>query len=143
MSHISHELKTPLGIIKGYAEGIQDGVKEEKREYYMGVILEEIDRMNHLILNMLELSKQEYNALNNQEYFNIKGLIEKSCKTFEVQLKQKGMSISIDGDFKDVWGSKFNISGVIVNLLSNAIKYGYEDSIISIRGKIVGDRNYV
>ncbi|MDF2486301.1 MAG: sensor protein, partial [Herbinix sp.] len=57
VANVSHELKTPLGIIKGYSEGIRDGVKAEKKDYYINVILDEITRMDEMILEMLEISK--------------------------------------------------------------------------------------
>lgn len=143
VANISHELKTPLSIIKGYAEGIIDGVKKEKREYYMHVILEEIDKMGKLIMSMLDLSKQEYASLDNIEDIDICKLINKSLRSFEVKLSEKNLSVNIEGEYKVVKGNKLNISSVIENLLSNSIKHGLMGSTIDIRGEVKGNKNYV
>jgi two-component system sensor histidine kinase VanS len=59
ISNVSHELKTPLSIVKGYVEGIRDGISETKRDRYLEVILGETDKMEALIKDMLELAKLE------------------------------------------------------------------------------------
>jgi two-component system, OmpR family, sensor histidine kinase VanS len=63
IANTSHELKTPLGIVKGFAEGLQDGVADDKRDRYLTLIVNETDRMNTLIMDMLELSKLEAKAI--------------------------------------------------------------------------------
>ena len=62
VSSVSHELKTPLGIIKGFAEGIKDNIVENKKEYYINVILDEIEKMDELVLDLLDLAKLESKA---------------------------------------------------------------------------------
>lgn len=143
VANISHELKTPLSIIKGYAEGIYDGVKKEKKDYYIKVILEEIDRMNKLIFDMLELSKHEHSKLEKIENFEIRSLIDKAVASMEVKLDEGNVDIRLEGDFCTVRGSRFNISGVIINLLSNAIKHCAPNSTIRVRGEVKGKRNYI
>ncbi|WDV45111.1 HAMP domain-containing sensor histidine kinase [Clostridiaceae bacterium M8S5] len=143
VANVSHELKTPLGIIKGFAEGLKDGVKKEKKNYYIDVILDEIEGMNKLILDMLELSKIEHKKLNKIEEFEIKDVIDKVLNTLEVKLKERRIDIKVYGDFKKVKGDKFNIEQVLKNFLSNAIKYGSEDSTIEIKGKTLQKKNYI
>lgn len=143
VANVSHELKTPLGIIKGFAEGIKDGIKKEKSNYYMDVILDEIEKMNALILNMLELSKIEAGQDTLQEVFNVKKLIEKTVKLLEMPIQKKQLKISIEGDYTAVQGVKFQIDQVIVNLLSNAVKHGREGTEIIVTGDIRDGNHYI
>ena len=59
VSSIAHELKTPLAIIHSYAEGLQSGISAEKQDHYLTVILEETERMDSLVMEMLDLSRLE------------------------------------------------------------------------------------
>ncbi len=62
ISGVSHELKTPLGIIKGFAEGIKDGIAKDKTDVYIDVILDEVDKMNALVIDMLDLSRLQLDS---------------------------------------------------------------------------------
>lgn len=143
VANISHELKTPLGIIKGFAEGIKDGIKKEKSDYYLEVILDEIEKMNILILDMLELSKIEAGKTGDKEEFDILKLINKTVNILEIPIKEKGLSIDVEGDFSRVYGIKFQIDQVIMNLISNAVKYCINNTTIRITGEIIDDNNYI
>lgn len=143
IANVSHELKTPLGIIKGFAEGIKDGIKKEKVEYYLDVILDETDRINALIYDMLELSKIEAKKIQTKEEFYIKVLIKEIVEIFSIQLNNKGLKIEIAGEFNKVYAVKLQIKQVIINLLSNAVKYCVDKTVIKITGEIKGEYNYV
>lgn len=143
VANVSHELKTPLGIIKGYAEGIKDGIKKEKSDYYIDVILDEIEKMNVLILDMLELSKIEAGKGKEEEVFQVINLIEKTVKLLEIPMEDKDLHMQIKGEFTTVKGVKFQIDQVIVNLLSNAVKYGEPKTDIKITGRIEEGYQYI
>ncbi|QUH29957.1 sensor histidine kinase [Vallitalea guaymasensis] len=143
VANISHELKTPLGIIKGFAEGIKDGIKKEKTDYYLEVILDEIEKMNTLILDMLELSKFETGKIEDKEEFDIIKLINKAVTLLEIPIRDKQLKIDIKGDFTNVYGVKFQIDQVIMNLISNAVKYCTNNTTIIITGEIINHTNYI
>lgn len=136
IANISHELKTPLGIVKGFAEGLQDGVASDKRDRYLALIINETDRMNALIMDMLELSKFEAKAIRLQpRSLSITNLIQKVIESFAQQLENKHLQIRVENDDEEelfVQADPRRIEQVVLNLLSNAIRYAVENSIITI-----------
>ena len=135
-ANISHELKTPLGIVKGFAEGLQDGVANDKRDRYLALIINETDRMNALIMDMLELSKFEAKAIRLQpRSLSITNLIQKVNESFAQQLESKHLQVKINNDEEEelfVQADPRRIEQVVLNLLSNAIRYATENSVITI-----------
>jgi len=132
---VSHELKTPLAIIRAYAEGLIDGVSEKKKDKYMNVIIEETKKMDTLVLDMLENSKLEAGAekLNIKRY-SVKKIAEKYIKLFDENFRQKDLNVILncDGDgIADFDCDK--IEQVISNFLSNAWKNSFEG------GKVIVD----
>lgn len=144
VSGVSHELKTPLGIIRGYAEGVRDDVFEDK-SYYLDVIIEETEKMDNLVLDMLELSKLESaNFKINKQYFDIYSLIEFVINKFEYALREKDVDVVLRKRTRQsiVFADEFRIEQVIVNYMSNAIRYSKKNKNIFIdvkhqNGKII------
>ncbi|ACT01745.1 sensor histidine kinase [Paenibacillus sp. JDR-2] len=136
VANISHELKTPLGIVKGFAEGLQDGVADDKRERYLALIVNETDRMNALIMDMLELSKFEVKAVKlNIERFSLTNLVREVASSFTQQLESKQLRLRVRQDGERelfVYADRRRIEQVLLNLLSNAIRHAIEDSAIVI-----------
>ncbi|MGK5510254.1 ATP-binding protein [Brevibacillus formosus] len=136
IANISHELKTPLGIVKGFAEGLKDDVAHEKRERYMDVILSEVDKMNELIMDMLELSKFEAKAiLLCRQSFPVSEIIDRVAASFQLQLanKQVRLWLALPEEI-NVWADPRRIEQVIVNLLGNAVRHANPSSEIRITG---------
>ncbi|MCM3628368.1 cell wall metabolism sensor histidine kinase WalK [Paenibacillus glycanilyticus] len=136
VANISHELKTPLGIVKGFAEGLQDGVADDKRERYLGLIVNETDRMNALIMDMLELSKFEVKAVRLQvERFSMTDLVRQVANSFMQQLESKHLRLRVRQDGEEdlyVQADRRRIEQVLLNLFSNAIRHATEDSVLTI-----------
>ncbi|MFF2482318.1 sensor histidine kinase [Paenibacillus sp. NPDC058071] len=134
IANISHELKTPLGIVKGFAEGLQDDVARDKRERYLQHIVNETDRMNALIMDMLELSKFEAKAIRLQLEVIMPGrLVRNVAATFDQELHSKGLRIHIRE--QEEWLAKADprrMEQVMINFLSNAVRHAAEDSTIYI-----------
>ncbi|MDQ0113326.1 sensor histidine kinase [Paenibacillus harenae] len=136
IANISHELKTPLGIVKGFAEGLQDEVASDKRDRYLSLIVNEADRMNALIMDMLELSKFEAKAIQLlPRRLPLLGLIQKVADSFDQQLESRQLRIQFNADEGDkpfVTADARRIEQVVLNLLSNAIRHAEENSVITI-----------
>lgn len=136
IANISHELKTPLGIVKGFAEGLQDGVASEKRDRYLSLIVNETDRMNALIMDLLELSKFEAKAIRLQpRSLSITILIQKVADSFAQQLESKHLQFrinTVEVEEMFVKADPRRMEQVVLNLLSNAIRHAVENSVITI-----------
>ncbi len=134
IANISHELKTPLGIVKGFAEGLQDDVAADKRERYVQLIVAETDRMNALIMDMLELSRFEVKAVKLKEQpvhivKHIRGLLH----SFAPQLDSRHLHVQTSGD-DELWliADPRRIDQVLLNLLSNAVRHAHEGGTIAV-----------
>ncbi|MGO4369611.1 sensor histidine kinase [Paenibacillus sp. MCAF20] len=136
IANISHELKTPLGIVKGFAEGLQDEVASDKRDRYLALIVNETDRMNALIMDMLELSKFEVKAVQLQpRRLLLTTLIRKAADSFDQQLESRQLAIRFIVDEEKpmfVMADARRMEQVVLNLLSNAIRHATQNSTITI-----------
>ncbi|MED0933541.1 HAMP domain-containing sensor histidine kinase [Bacillus mobilis] len=124
ISGVSHELKTPLSVIRSFAEGIKDGVSKDTT-YYTDVILEETENMNRLIVEMLELAKLESGTYKlDMTTFSIGELIQQVYTKLLFSMEEKHLQVNIDVDSSIfVKANRSRIEQVVVNLLSNAIRY--------------------
>ena len=130
ISDVSHELKTPIAIIQGYAEGLKENVNtdEESRNYYADVILDEAGKMDKLVKELLELMKLEYGKreFNNQQ-FNIVELIEEVIKKSNVMYEEQNIKVIVNGQNPTyVFADDFYIEQVVTNYFTNAIKHAKE-----------------
>ena len=138
---VSHELKTPIGIIEGYAEGLKDGiVSGDNALEYLETIIDESKKMSILVTNMLEISRLESGVIKpNLEIFNINRLIKNLVNKFTIEANENGLRITFDEktDFSYVKADRFKMEQVLTNLITNAIKYTPEnnDIVVSISMK--------
>lgn len=127
VNSVSHELKTPIGIIEGYAEGIKDGiVSDQDILVYLETIIDEAKKMGVLVSNMLELSKIESGIQEPKlEIFNINRLINKIVKKHTIDAEENSLSITFTPytDYSYVLADRFQMEQVLTNLVTNAIKY--------------------
>ena len=136
ISDVSHELKTPIALIQGYAEGLQENVvkDEESKQYYCSIILDEAEKMNKLVMQLLTLSKLEYgNEEVRKQEFNLTKLIDDILKKFSVILSEK--QINVDFTTKNniyVNADEFMIDQVVSNYLNNAVNHISGDRKIDI-----------
>ena len=126
-ANVSHELKTPIGIIEGYAEGLKDGiVSGEDAQMYLETIIDESKKMSILVSNMLELSKLESGTTKpNLEGFNINRLITKVLKKHKPDFEENNFNINFNSStpYSYVYADPFQMEQVLTNLITNAIKY--------------------
>ncbi len=130
ISDVSHELKTPIALIQGYAEGLVENVNsdEESRKFYAEVILDESNKMDTLVKQLLELMKLEYGTRDfNNEKFNIMELINEVIRKCKVMLEDKNIQIKFEEKSPVyVVADEFYIDQVITNYFTNAIKHAKE-----------------
>ncbi len=135
MANVSHDLRTPLTMIKMYAEMIRDisGDNKEKREKNLKIIIDETDRLSLLVNDILDLSKIESSQDLELENFNICQMIQSILERFSV-MTQQGYTFSVEApEALTVRGDVSRIQQVIYNLLGNAINYTGEDKKVTIR----------
>lgn len=132
---VSHELKTPLGIIKSFTEAIKDGIGKNKQEHYLEVILDEVDRMDALIINMLEISRLQSGTykLKLKEQ-NVYDIVYSICERMQPFIEEKKMQLQINAKDKNitVLADERTFELAINNLMSNAVKYGRYGGVIQI-----------
>ncbi len=130
ISDVSHELKTPIALIQGYAEGLVENVNsdEESRKFYAEVILDETNKMDILVKQLLELMKLEYGKREfNNKKFNIVELINEVIRRCNVMIQENNIKIEFENDNNlCVYADDFYIEQVITNYLTNAIKHAKE-----------------
>ena len=130
ISDVSHELKTPIALIQGYAEGLVENVNsdEENRQFYANVILDEANKMDKLVKQLLELMKLEYGKREfENENFNIVELIKEVIRKSKVMLDEKNIEVRMDVPEEImVFADDFYIEQVITNYFTNAIKHAKE-----------------
>ena len=134
ISGVSHELKTPLSIMKSCISILKDGVAEHKKEYYFQAMEKEVDKMDMLILDMLELAKFESGTYKMQmDTFHIDEVIEHICEQLSLEIEKKQLHVYKHISPAKVVANQHRIEQVIVNFVTNAIRYTpqKEDIIIS------------
>ncbi len=135
LSNVSHELKTPLALIQGYAEGLSEGVNDdaESRSFYCEVIMDEAGKMNRMVGKLLTLNHLEFgNDPVTMSRFDVTELIAGVVENASLLLGQNGISLSFSEEPAYVWGDEFQIEEVITNYLSNAIHYAQGEKRIRI-----------
>ncbi|AXU73291.1 sensor histidine kinase [Clostridioides difficile] len=123
---ISHEMKTPLGIIRAYTEGLMDEVDEEKKKNYMNVIIEETDRMNNMIVSLLDLSALEAGVSKlNPERFDFIEFVETVAGRLLIDIPDANFYFTYDLPEYEVFvvADKMRMEQVVENLAINAKKH--------------------
>ena len=127
ISDVSHELKTPISLIQGYAEGLVENVNtdEESRKFYAEVILDETNKMDVLVKQLLELMKLEYGKREfNNTKFNIVELINEVIRKCKVMIEEKQIDVEFENNQEIyVFADSFYIDQVVTNYFTNAIKH--------------------
>lgn len=146
ISNVSHELRSPLTSIRGFVEGILDKtIPDEKRDFYLTLVKEEVIKLNNLINQLLELSRLEWGKINlNLSEFKIYSVIAEELIKFEKRIEEKNIDIDIQVDEElVVKADRDLISRVIHNLLDNAIKYNKVGGKIYIYSEVANGKAYI
>ena len=136
LSNVSHDLKTPLALIQGSAEGLQECINDdaESREFYCEVIMDESDKMNRMVKKLLTLNQLEFG--NDQvimERFDMTELIRGVANSTKILIEQKGIRLELENSEEAwVWGDEFKVEEVITNYMSNAINHADGEKLIRV-----------
>lgn len=138
LSNVSHELKTPIALIQGYAEGLKEGITDdpESMDFYCSVIMDEAAKMNNMVKRLLTLNQIEFGEDELvMERFDINELVKSVVSANELRATQKNLSITYD--IMDtplyVWADEYKVEEVVTNYLSNAINHCCNENIIKIK----------
>lgn len=134
-SNIAHELKTPLAIIHSYTEGLKEHIAEEKRDQYLDTILAETERMDTMVMEMLDLSRLEAGKVTlSRTEFSLSALTQTVYDTFSALAEEKQLHVQLTlSDDSAVFADEGRIEQVLRNFLSNAIRYTPEGGTVHIR----------
>ncbi len=138
-SNMAHELKTPLAIVRSHAEGLLEGIAGERRQEYLEAIVSETDRMDGMILRMLELSRLEAGRVKLQrEEFRLDELVEETLVRYQPSITGKGLTLEKDLPATVVSADRERVEEIIENLLTNAVKYCRQNGVIKVSCQQVG-----
>ncbi|MFD1363354.1 sensor histidine kinase [Lentibacillus salinarum] len=141
ISGVSHELKTPLSILKSCISILEDGVAKDKKDYYFNAMAKEVDKMDMLIVDMLELAKFESGTYKMEmDVFYIDQIIEHICEQLALDIADKQLHVHKQLSGSEVVANQHRIEQVITNFITNAIRYTPENKNIIISTKNERDR---
>lgn len=145
MGNVSHELKTPIALIQGYAEGLKEGVSDdpESREFYCDVIMDEASKMNQMVKNLMTLNQLEFGDENVEfQRFDLTELIRGVLQSMEIMAQQKEAKVQFrQKDPVYVWADEFKAEQVVRNYVSNAFNHLDGDRVVDV--KIIPARDKV
>lgn len=143
IANVSHELKTPIALIQGYAEGLCDGMceDEESRSYYCEVIMDEANKMNKMVRQLLTLTALEFgNDTPSIEAFDASELVHDLVNSSSILIQQNEAMVTVDmPETLMVMGDEFKIEEVLTNYLTNAMNHLGGEHNIRIWSEVMGD----
>ncbi len=137
VSNVSHELKTPIALIQGYAEGLQEGIMDDEvsRQIYLDIIIDEANKMNRLVREMLILNQLEAGQMNMDLVdFNVTEMIDSVVDSNKINFEAQNITYSfINKTDCIVHADEFLVEQVVTNFISNAIHYVMNENILTVR----------
>ena len=118
----AHELKTPLAVIRTHAEALREDIDAGKRGRYLGIVLDESDRMARLVAQLLELSRLEDGAIS-KEPLELSSLVREVWAPLELGLRQRGLRLELDLEPVRVMGDRERLAQLTANLATNALRH--------------------
>lgn len=134
-ANVSHELRTPMTTIGGFIDGILDGtIPEEKRDHYLQIVSQEIQRLSRLVRSMLNIARIEAGELQiKPDLFDANETVIQTVFTFEKPLEEKNIEVrGLDHDRVMVEADPDLIHQVVYNLIENAVKFCNQDGYIEV-----------
>ena len=136
LANVSHELKTPIALIQGYAEGLQEEINDdpESRQFYCDVIVDEAAKMNNMVKKLLTLNQLEFgNDVVAMERFDLTALVKNYIQSAAILTKQHEITVRME-EYPPIyaWADEFKIEEVFMNFFSNAVNHCEDDKIIEV-----------
>ncbi len=139
VSSASHELKTPIAIIRGYAEGLKMSTQGDTE--YCDIIIKEADKMNELVINMLEQSMYATGTKPPEESdFSLKNYIDNFLKTTEPIFNEKEITVKCDIEDACLYGDEKQLTTVLSNIVLNACSHASGEKLIKISSENLGEQ---
>jgi len=137
---LSHDLRTPITVIKGYVEGIQDGIAatEEKRQHYLSTIYNKTLALEQLVADMRDFSEYELGRMQYHfERVDLTALLKDLVQEYRMDVEGSGMSLEAQLPEQALWttADRRKLKRVLDNLVSNAVKYGRAGGEVSLTGQ--------
>ena len=143
LSNVSHELKTPIALIQGYAEGLQECINDdpESRDFYCSVIIDEAGKMNNMVKKLLTLNQLESgNEKVFMERFDLTALVRGVVQSAQILAQQKEAQIRFSQtEPVPVWADEFKVEEVVTNYISNALNHINYKKIVDVKIKTKPD----
>lgn len=137
LANVSHELKTPIALIQGYAEGLQEGINDdpESNAFYCEVIIDEAAKMNNMVKKLLTLNQLEFgNDVVTMERFDITAMVTNYIQSAAILTKQNEITVRMqDVPPIYVWADEFKAEEVFMNYFSNAVNHCAGEKIIDVK----------
>ncbi len=137
LSNVSHELKTPIALIQGYAEGLLENINDDaqSRNDYCEVIVDEAGKMNQMVQKLLTLNQLEFgNDVVAMERFDLMDMTETFLQSMDILLRQSGIRVRVEGEKPCyVWADEDKAGEVLRNYFSNAMNHCKGEKIIHIK----------
>ena len=144
LSNVSHELKTPIALIQGYAEGLKENVNDdpEDRDFYCDVIIDESRKMNNMVKKLLSLNEIEFGSNKlDLERFDIVSMVRGVASSIDILAKSKEINVVFnEHEPVFVWADQSMIEEVVTNYISNAMNHASEKGIVDISFKENGSK---
>lgn len=139
-ANVSHELKTPITVLKGYIETLEEEISDDKK-HIVSILKKHIERLSNLVSDVLLLSRLDAKVPLEKDIFNLKELVINAIDTFKSEITAKSINVKIDIDDKiNFYGDSFLIFQALINLISNAVKYTPNEGYIEITTTISDEK---
>jgi len=141
LANVSHELKTPIALIQGYAEGLKEGINDdpESREFYCEVIMDEASKMNNMVKKLLTLNQLEFGCdVVAVERFDVAALVKNYIQSAGILTRQNGIEVRMkECPPTYVWADEYKTEEVFMNYFSNAVNHcaGEKKIVVSLEEK--------
>lgn len=144
LSNVSHELKTPIALIQGYAEGLRESVNDDpdSRNFYCDVIMDEASKMNSMVKKLLTLNQLESGMDDlSMECLDVAALIRNYLQSAEILYRQNGITVQMEeSEPVYVWADEIKVEEVFANYFSNAVNHCKGERRIEVRLENAADR---
>jgi signal transduction histidine kinase len=141
IANVSHDFKTPLSVIRSYSEAVYDGLVDEKgTKKYTGEIIKEVDRLNALVMDLLQLSKLQDGAYSlNKEFICLPDLVSECINQFNPIINKKNIAVRNSIAPIEIFADKRYLHRVLYNFIDNAIKFSAENGKIEVYTSNIND----